>query len=141
MNLLLASSLKTRRANETAVLGRHVRIRVQRCVYHSISHTPVLHTANLRTKILKFRGFDSSTILILRGEILMSMMGFPEVLSQTILAGIILVERLCVHKGERVTGLLRDGRAAGHAEADAAAKRLKPQRTVHNSSHKHPTAN
>ena len=27
------------------------------------------HTANLRTKILDFRGFDSSRILILRGEI------------------------------------------------------------------------
>ena len=30
-------------------------------------------TANLRTKILHFRGFDSSVILILRGGILMSL--------------------------------------------------------------------
>ena len=30
------------------------------------------HTANLRTEILDFRGFDSSRVLILRGGILMS---------------------------------------------------------------------
>ena len=33
------------------------------------------HTANLRTKILDFRGFDSSIILILRAGILMSIAG------------------------------------------------------------------
>ena len=42
-------------------------------------------TANLRTKILAFRGFDSGRILILRGGILMSIGNFPEMLSQRIL--------------------------------------------------------
>ena len=54
-------------------------------------------TANLRTKILDFRGFDdSSRILILRGGILMSTGNLPDILSQRILVGIILVERLGV---------------------------------------------
>ena len=48
---------------------------------------------NLRAKILDCRGFDSSTILMLRGGILMSIGEFPESLSQAILAGIILVGR------------------------------------------------
>ena len=51
-------------------------------------------TADLRTKILDFRGFDSGTIFILTGGILMSIGEFPERSSQAILAGIILVERL-----------------------------------------------
>ena len=41
--------------------------------------------ANLRTKILDFRGCDSSVILISRGGILMSIGNFPETLSQQIL--------------------------------------------------------
>ena len=53
-------------------------------------------TANLRTKILDFRGLDSSRILILRSGILMSIGHFPEVLSQRILVGTILVGRLGV---------------------------------------------
>ena len=36
-------------------------------------------TANLCTKILDFRGFDSSRILISRGGILMSIGDFPEI--------------------------------------------------------------
>ena len=46
--------------------------------------TPVSSTctANLRTKILDFRGFDSSRILILRGGILISIGNFPESLSR-----------------------------------------------------------
>ena len=49
-------------------------------------------TASLRTKIMDFRGFDSSGILISRGGIvLMSTGNFPESLSQRILAGTILV--------------------------------------------------
>ena len=52
--------------------------------------------ANLRTKILDFRGVDSSIFLNLRGPILMSIGSFPESLSQAILAGIILVGRLGV---------------------------------------------
>ena len=51
-------------------------------------------TANLRTKILDFRGFDSSIILSIRGEILMPIGNFPEMLSPRILVGIILVGRL-----------------------------------------------
>ena len=51
-------------------------------------------SANLHTKILDFRGFDSSIISSLRGGILMSVGDFLEVLSQGILAGVILVGRL-----------------------------------------------
>ena len=50
-------------------------------------------TANLRTKILDFGGFDSSRIFSLRVGILMSIGDFPESLSQAILAGVILVGR------------------------------------------------
>ena len=55
-------------------------------------------TANLRTKILDFRGFDSSTILILRGGILMSHVHrtFPAKFEST---RMILVGRLGVVKG------------------------------------------
>ena len=53
-------------------------------------------TANLRTKILDFRGFDSSKILSSRGGILRPIGNFPESSSQAILAGIILVGRLGV---------------------------------------------
>ena len=42
-------------------------------------------TANLRTKLLDFRGFDSSIILILRCGILMSIENLPDFLSQQIL--------------------------------------------------------
>ena len=52
--------------------------------------------ANLCTEILDFRGFDSSRILILRGGTLMSIRDSPEIWSQRILVGIILVGRLCV---------------------------------------------
>ena len=52
---------------------------------------PAWYTANLRTTILDFRGFDSIIILILRGG-----HDFLESLSQAILAGIILVGRLGV---------------------------------------------
>ena len=55
--------------------------------------------ANLPTRILDFKGFDSSRILILRGGILMSVGNFPESLSQGILAGVILVRRLGVGPG------------------------------------------
>ena len=52
--------------------------------------------ANLRTKILDFRGFDSSRILILRSGIPMSRGDFPEALNQLILVWVILVGRLKV---------------------------------------------
>ena len=44
-------------------------------------------TANLPTKILGFRGFDSNRSLILRGGMLRSGRSFPEIRSQRILAG------------------------------------------------------
>ena len=56
----------------------------------------LLLTANVRTKILDFRGFESSRILILRGGILMSIGNSPESLSQRILVGRFLVRRLGV---------------------------------------------
>ena len=46
-----------------------------------------LYTPNLPTKIVDFRGFDSSIILIYRGGILMSMGDFPDDLSQAMLVG------------------------------------------------------
>ena len=48
-------------------------------------------TPNMSTEILDFRGFDSSAILILRGGILRSRGNFPEILSQQILVGRLLV--------------------------------------------------
>ena len=53
-------------------------------------------TANLCTKILDFRGFDLSRILISRGGIPRPIRKLPESLSQAILAGMILVGRLGV---------------------------------------------
>ena len=47
------------------------------------SHLPFTpHTANLRTKILDFRRFDSNRILIVRGGILGSIGDFPEIPNQ-----------------------------------------------------------
>ena len=54
------------------------------------------YTPNLPTNIVDFTGFDSNTILILRGGILMSIGDFPEILSQAMLVGIMLVGRLGV---------------------------------------------
>ena len=54
-------------------------------------HKVESNTANLRTKILDFRGFDSSRILSLRGGILMSIGNFSESLSEAILVGRFLV--------------------------------------------------
>ena len=55
-------------------------------------------TANLRTTIVDYRGFESSIISCLRGGILMPIGNFLEILSQQILVGIILVRTLGVHK-------------------------------------------
>ena len=72
--------------------GAHGRLRLSR---FKVARK-VLFTANFRTKILYFRGFDSSMIWMFSGGILMSIGNFPEVLSQGILVGIILVGRLGV---------------------------------------------
>ena len=53
-------------------------------------------TANLPTKIVDFRGFDSSIMLILRGGIPRPIWDFPESLSQAMLVGTMLVGRLGV---------------------------------------------
>ena len=53
-------------------------------------------TPNLPTNIVDFRAFDSSTILTLRGGVLMSIRDFPESLTQAMLLGIVLVGRLGV---------------------------------------------
>ena len=63
---------------------------------------PGFATVNLRIKILDFRRLDSSRIL--RGGIIMSIGSLPEVSSQRIVVGIILVGRLGVHPGLRTAG-------------------------------------
>ena len=60
-------------------------------------------TANPRTNIMDFRGFDSRTMLISRGGIPRPIGNFPESLSQAILVGIMLVGRL----GVLVSGMAR----------------------------------
>ena len=63
-------------------------------------HVGNRRTANLRTKILDFRGLDSSIISIIRGGILMSIGNRLESSSQAISVGILLAGRL---------GVTRDG--------------------------------
>ena len=58
-------------------------------------------TANLRTKILDFRGFETSRILILRGRVLMPEGNSPESLSRAILVGIC---NLSTEIGRRTAG-------------------------------------
>ena len=53
-------------------------------------------TANIRTNIMDFRGSDSSTILIVKGWYSQAHREFPEILSQAILVGIMLVGRVGV---------------------------------------------
>ena len=72
-------------------------------------------TPNLPTSIVEFRGFDSSIILILRGGILMSIGDFPEMLSQAILVGIILVGRLGVSPRIEVALQVRENGARTRA--------------------------
>ena len=79
-------------------VGRSGGATAERSVPPSPSELP--RYGNLRTKILDFRGFDSSRILSLRGGILMSLGHFPEMLSQRILAGILLVGRLGVSQAK-----------------------------------------
>ena len=55
-------------------------------------------TPNLPTNIVGFRGFDSSTILSVRGGIPRPVGILPESLSQAMLVGITLVGRLGVHR-------------------------------------------
>ena len=85
----------------TALYHVNILVCTHMCVYiiyiyiYIYTHCIILIiTANLRTKILDFRGFDSSVILFLRCGILMSIGDPPESLSQAILVGIMLVGRL-----------------------------------------------
>ena len=55
-------------------------------------------TPNLPTNIVDFGRFDSSTILIYRGGILMSIGDFPEVLTRAMLVGTMLVGRLGIQR-------------------------------------------
>ena len=63
-----------------------------------IDSTTNNNTANL-PNIVDFRGFDSSTILILRGGIPRPIGDFLESLSRAMLVGTMLVGRLGVKKG------------------------------------------
>ena len=72
------------------VLQRCARRGARAAVHTAVVSLPRLSTrwatANLRTEILDFRGFDSSIIVILRDGILRHMGNFPESLSQAILS-------------------------------------------------------
>ena len=77
-----------------------------------------VRTPNLPTKIVDFRGFDSSVILNFRGGMLMSIGNFPESLIQAMLVGIMLVGRLDVRPfsyfGFAVSANLRDSPQSFH---------------------------
>ena len=61
-------------------------------------HTYIYITANPRTNIVDFGGFDSSTTLILRGGIPRPTGDSLESLTQAMLVGVMLVGRLGVDK-------------------------------------------
>ena len=65
--------------------------RISQCATEVYTKARAVLTANLRTKILVFRGSDSSRVLSLRGDIPRPIGDFPESLSQAILVGVILV--------------------------------------------------
>ena len=72
-----------------------------RCQHHwGVTTSPLLEftmcTANPRTNIVDFRGFDSSIILIKRGGILRPIGDFLESSSQAMLVGVMLTGRLGV---------------------------------------------
>ena len=72
----------------------HIHIHIDRLDVASAPGS--LSTANLRAKIMDFRGFDSCIILMLRGGIPRPIGNFPESLNQAILVVIIIVTRLGV---------------------------------------------
>ena len=75
-------------------------------------------TANLRTNIMDFRGFDSSMILIIRAGIPRPMGNFLESLSQAILVGIMLVGRLGVSRHVQTVRLTSRARVSSMHKAD-----------------------
>ena len=86
-NIHIPIHVDTNNANNKAVIraGRVVRP----CRGSPGARWPA--TADLRTKILDFGGFDSNGILSLRGGVLMSMGNSPETLRQHILVAGFLV--------------------------------------------------
>ena len=68
------------------------------------NHDP--RTANLRTKTMDFRAFDSSIILNLRGGLPRPMGNSPQGLSQAILVGIMLVGRMGVTQVQHADKLM-----------------------------------
>ena len=86
-------------------------------------------TANLRAKILDFKGFYSSRISILRGGILMSAGNFPEMLSRRILAGILAVAgMILVGRFGAATPTARDARRSGRPACPCPTWRSSPGR-------------
>ena len=77
----------------------------------SSSQRPPFRMANLRTKILDFRGFDSSRILILRGGIILSIGNSPEFSSRRIL-GVLLAQGDWAHPPMSAAPRLRTQPAA-----------------------------
>ena len=90
-----------------------------RCTIRAPRAREDVATANLRTNIMDFRGFDSSRILILSGGILMPIGDFPESFCQAILVGIMLVGRLGVGRRQEARGTRKGamGREARGREA------------------------
>ena len=76
----------------------YIYIYIYICITYVQTLTPE-STANLRTKILDFGGFDSGRILSLRGGIPRPLGSLPESLSQATSVGTILVGRLGVPGG------------------------------------------
>ena len=78
--------------------GAKTRPRAVRAAYLQTPSRGITAKLRTSTKFLDFSGFDSSVILLLRGGILMSIGNSPEMLSQQILVGIILVGRSGVRR-------------------------------------------
>ena len=85
---------------------------------------PLSSAANVRTKILDFRGFDSSIILHIRGGFLMPIGNFMENSSQQISVGIVLVGRL----GIPVAFL--SGRAARQTKGGKSRAHIRPHTNI-----------
>ena len=76
-------------------------------LYYKVPWSIIYTTPNLPTNMVDFRGFYSSTILKLRGEIPRPIGDLPESLSQAMLVGVMLVGGLGVglRRGRRLAGI------------------------------------
>ena len=81
----------------------YIGIYVYICIYRYVARLGKGAAANLGTKILDVRGFDSSGLLIWRGGMFMSIENPPESLSRAILVGRFLVWRLGVAGTKRAS--------------------------------------